>query len=658
MKKTLLITWAVVLSIVCFGQAGPKIKPGIKQTQIAVPGQHRFNDAMPLNNSIVAEASHQAKLLKSGDGTDFVNIIDIGNAANGFSYGYNNGSATIVWANNDLNMVINTHRMTDPPHSGNLAIDVSFDGGLTWEVNRQIYNVDYEEYRARYPQGGIYNPPGNTDPANAFLGFFSCSLDGSNGGDWGSYTYGSASIGDPTDTIVHYVTSNLAAGYARGIPMAFDLTQTGHTFMADACLEDSYVSYLGNIMIWKGTWNEETTDYEYEEQLVPVDCEYARYLRIAFSPDGQTGFVYWNDDNGSIPNMAERYYPILLRTTDGGETWDDNDVLSIQVSGVDGIEAIKNWLSDEMLIEVFGELPDRDDILYDVPWFNSDIAVDAWGNPHLACTVFLSGDEPGFIVTVPETFGVFDIFSMDGGETWQAQLLGSLKTIDNEYEPDFSEYHRVQIAQNRAGTKFFFTWNDTDIEGFEDNSNPDIYARGFDCVSHMLTANADGEDAPDNVTTFTEGMWTAFFHATSKYILENDGVYTIPMTYEHNGDPFQPSDPVQYKYITDFSYTDDNFTIVGIEDDPKTIQSTFTVEQNVPNPCHNTTTIKFNLLAGSKVDIQLSNILGQAVIHMPEKYYPAGIQQMSLDLQGINPGIYFYTVSIGKESTTTKLIIK
>ena len=47
----------------------------------------------------------------------------------------------------------------DGPGSGFLAYDYSTDGGITWQVNNQIYDPELTGASlARYPEGGIYNP--------------------------------------------------------------------------------------------------------------------------------------------------------------------------------------------------------------------------------------------------------------------------------------------------------------------------------------------------------------------------------------------------------------------------------------------------------------------------------------------------------------------
>ena len=656
MKKTLLFVLALCIGFLGYSQL--KVQPGVPTAKIPSPKVQTVNDEVAVKAIPSMHVSEAQKLNQAYKSADMVNIIPIGNSANAYGYGYNNGASTLVWADNNLNTIINTHRMTVPPNSGNLAIDISVDGGLTWELNREIYNVVNEDFRSRYPMGAIYNPEGNTDPNNAYVAYHAASLDGSNGGDWGSYTYGTASIGDPNDTTVHYLTSDLVAGFYQGIATAFDITQQGDLWMADAALLDSYTEYMGDIIFMHGTWNEETTDYDMEEFLVAADCDYARYLKMAFSPDGQTGYVFWNNEDGSVPNMDGRSYPLLLKTTDGGETWDD-ELISIEVGGPDGIEAVKNWLSDEMLDDIFGAGTwDRDEILYDVPYFNSDIAVDANGNPHLACSIFLSGEEAGYIVITPESFGVFDLFSMDGGETWLAQPLGALKTYEAAFGELDPEYNRLQVASTMDGTMMFFTWLDTDLENVTVNNQPDVYARGFCTTDHSYTFNENGEDLPNNITFLSAGMWSSFFQATSKYVFEDNETYTIPIIYE-DMNPIAPEEPVQFMYISDFSYTyPTDFMGVGIGNEHAAPQtSSLQVSQSYPNPTNSSSVVKVTIENASSISLEVCNITGQKVFEIPAAKYSTGVHALTINASDLPNGVYFYTVTAGESQITRKMIV-
>ena len=98
-----------------------------------------------------------------------VSVIPIGTSANAFTYGYGGGQKTMVFADDNLNAVINIHRMgpgtTPPGLSGYLAMDRGINGAAKpgdWSSNVEIYNSTisggtYFLDAARYPQGVIYN---------------------------------------------------------------------------------------------------------------------------------------------------------------------------------------------------------------------------------------------------------------------------------------------------------------------------------------------------------------------------------------------------------------------------------------------------------------------------------------------------------------------
>ena len=656
MKKLLLLVAYLSVGVFTFSQGNPPVQPGVKVAKVPDQAIVKVADVAVKALSFISTTPNQEVDFSGYKRTDIVTIVPLGNAANAYGYGSSNGSATFVWADQNLNTITNIHRMTVPPHSGNLAVDISVDGGMTWEINREIYNVTNEDYIARYPQGVIYNPEGNTDPNNAYVSYFAASLDGSNGGSWGSYTYGTANIGDPTDTIVHYQSSDLANGYYQGVPTAYTITQQGDVWMADAALLDSYIEYLGSIIMYHGIFDEIEGDIIYEKLLVPAECDYASNLKMSFSPDGQIGFVYWNNHNGSIPYLDEWTYPLLLKTDDGGDTWAD-ELISIEISGEDGIDAIKNWLSDEFLDELFGAGAwDRDELKYATPNFNTDVAVDKWGNPHVITSVFLCADEPGYIIVTPESFGVFDIYSYDGGETWTAAVLGSLNKYVGIFQPnDYTEYNRLQVATTWDHTKFFYTWLDTRLEGVDDNTAPDIYARGFDMAASAMTVNELGENAPNNVTAFSEAMWQAYFQATSQYAFENDGIYTIPIVYEEL-DPLNMLDPVHFKYIQDFFFTDADFQIIGVNEIIET--NKVEVSQNYPNPFSNFSTITVKLELANELSIEIFNLTGQKVFDVSNGHSAAGTHSIIIDASRLPAGVYFYTVHAGQKTITKKMIVE
>ena len=147
------------------------------------------------------------------------------------------------------------------------------------------------------------------------------------------------------------------------------------------------------------------------------------------------------------------------------------------------------------------------------------MAVDAWGNPHMAVIVGVGGSDEYSIFTA-EYFAAFDIFSTDGGTTWDGYNCGKINKFRGTFGTDYTEDNRIQISSSQDGDKVFVTWLDTRLEGAEENNAPDVFARGIDVnmppIPWGYTANEEGEDLAINVTTFSEAMWQAYFAVTSR----------------------------------------------------------------------------------------------------------------------------------------------
>jgi len=669
MKKSLLLLVAVVFGITAIAQ-NYSLKPNLKTEQAITAEKVAFEPANAYN---LGQASKSEVPNHTYKNTDFVTIVNIGTSANAYGYGYGGGQKSLVNANNDLNIVTNIHRMggaLDPGgYSGDLGYDISLDGGMTWTNMNEIYvavnNAGGEYYTdaIRYPNHGVYNPIGNTDPNEAYVTYFGPNLDQTNSPDsWGGYSYGRAKIGSPTDTIRHLLSSH--DEYWQYIPDGYCVTNLGEWWCAD--LNQDWSSgtlvYQGTAIMNRGTWNDETMDFDMEQFLIDVetiDGTRPNLQKIEFAPDGLTGWMAVLADNGEVPASAGlSYFPILFKTTDGGDNW--SDPISVAISGEDGIGGVHNFLSDEELAELFEPpIPDREEIAFTTA-FDFDLSVDAWGNPHVAVVCGVTGADAYSIVTgMSEVTGyiftaAFDITTLDGGENWIGYELGRMKTFRGTFG-DLTEDNRIQIARNPEGTKMFVSWLDTDLPGVTDNQQPDIWCRGIDIVAHTLTNNM-GEDLPHNVTEFSEGMWQAYFQAMTNEVLVNGDVYTIPFVYEEMN-PEDPAEQVQFKYIQDFAYTDADFTITGIEDDYAAI-ATFEVGQNFPNPATGATTVSVTLEENTALSFELFNMMGQKVFEVPAQSYSAGVQPFTFDASNLSSGVYFYTVTAGETQITKKMIVE
>ncbi len=674
MKKTLLFLLALMIGYAGYTQQGPVFKGDVKS--LTAIKSNRIGIEPVKTKPVTTSTTNIPLAFKGTRDVNFVTVVNIGTAVNAYSYGYAGGQKSILYANNDINTVTHIHRMggvLDPGgYSGDLGIDISTDGGMNWSNQNEIYisNISGGEYNtdaARYPNHGIWNPEGNTDPDNAYITYYAPTIDGTNGADsWGGHAFGRAKIGALTTDTTKNLTHSTPP-YYQYLPDAYDVSKDGIIIAVDANQDwtTGTVAYQGSLIIYRGEWDEGIEDFVFERSLYdfPTNAENDRptHVKFAFGPDGQTGWIVVITDNASVTPLTDLryYYPVLIKTTDGGLSW--SDPIPVRLDGPDGLYGVLNYLTDQQITDLYvPPAPARDEIPYTTA-FDCDIAVDAWGNPHVAVIVGVGASSEYSIISSPEYFAAFDIFSTDGGTTWDGYMCGKAKQFRGTFGTDYSEDNRIQISSTQDGDKIFVTWLDTWLEGAEENNAPDVFARGIDVnmppEPWKYSVNEIGEDLPTNVTTFSEAMWQSYFAVTSRISLDDgDGTYTIPICYQQMTTPFDPALPVQYKYIQDFSFTDIGFWLVGIDEKGK--QELPSVSQNYPNPFSQTSTIEVNLTEAANLSLKVSNILGQEVMNIQRGLVAAGSYNFTIDGTDLQKGVYFYTVKANNSEVTKKMIVR
>jgi hypothetical protein len=673
MKNLLLCLLALTITFGGYAQQKPVVKGDVKSNSAI--SFERIGWEPVKSKPITTSNVNTPAVLQNNRDVNFVTVVNLGTSANAYSYGYGGGQKSILYSNNDINTVSHFHRRGgsgDPGgYSGDLGYDVSFDGGMTWTNNIECYTATntgggtYYLDAGRYPNHGIYNPPGNTDPDNAYLTFFAPVLDGSNSADaWGGYGYGRARFGDLLDTTKHNDTS--IPPYYLYIPDAYDVSSTGIVIAVDVNQNwtTGTVAYMGNLIVARGEWDEGLEDFVFEKSLIdfPVNPATTRPVHVTFAwaPDGMTGWIAVLTDNDMVAPLYDLhyFYPVFIKTTDGGLSW--SDPIAVQLDGPNGLTGVLNYLTDQQIADLYEPpAPARDEIPYTTA-FDCDLAVDKWGNPHLAVIVGVGASSEYSIISASEYFAAFDIFTTDGGTTWDGYMCGKGNQFRGTFGTDYTEDNRIQIASTHDGKKMFVTWLDTRLEGAEENNAPDIFIRGIDVnmppMPWYYTVNGSMEDMPTNVTTFSEAMWQSYFGITSRFVLEDNGTYTVPISYQAMTTPFDPVLPVQYKYIQDFSFTDADFLITSVSE--KENSNISSVSQNYPNPFSQTSTVRVNLEKKAKLSLVVTNIIGQQVMRIERGDVAAGSHDFLIDGSKLSNGIYFYTVYAGNESVTRKMIVE
>lgn len=655
MKKTLLFSLLLLFGVSVFSQGNDAV---LKKMPAKAPNHElMINEATQLQPS--TPAVRPSVLDKNSKETDFVSVTPIGTSGNAFGFFVGSRTASIA-TNNTLNTIAFTHRL-QTPSSSYIGYDVSFDRGATWQLNQINYDPTLAGYfPARYPQGAIYNPEGNTDPQNAYHTYAAPLLDGSLGvsGSWGGIGYGAKKFAEGSAPVQNSFNSSGPIHWF--LPSAFTIQANGTAWFIDerTAWDGATSTFDGILNVAKGTFDEGVGSFVYEVQEWPFDVnpdDGINDIEIAFSPDGSVGWIsILSNAPTTLPYTS--YHPILFKTTDGGENWEGP--FEVQLGGEEGLEGVKQFITDEALVAFYDPepVPSRDAIPYYMGYYH-DLVVDAWGNPHLHGNVMLADLEAGSIFTGPDYNAPLHIWSADGGTTWQAYKLGNIKQFQAEFTgggSTVSHYNHNQISSTPDGTVIFFSWIDSDIPDAADNTRPDIYFTDF--IPYAGPGGTHG--TVENVTVFSPAMWTANWATMPDRVFvqsvgSNSVECTIPWIYQKLDAENNPSTPVQFNYIPDFKKT---YTITGLNEG--NMDDVATVSQNQPNPFNGVTTIQLNLLKNTAVSLEVFSLTGQKVLGQVYPEMKAGVHSLRVSSQNLQNGVYFYTVTTGAKKITKKMIVE
>ena len=641
MKKILLFILAIGLGFAVTAQT-QRLEP----VSTKAPNAERLMEAPVSNAANVSNDQAADQSHKSASNLN-ASFVKMGTAGNAYSTAFN--GRTYLWADPMLNSVVFTHRMTggtEVEGNSRVAYDFTIDGGATWTNDNQIYTptgpdpgTGYPQDAGRYPMGAILNPEGNTDPLSAYYTYFMCTLNGENN-NWGGYAYGSAPHGTTNSSQVNL---NSGGDTWRLIPASFHITQQGVAWYMDESTQDEAGTYVynGNIIVGKGEMVD--GEIEYTETLVGfLEAEEAfNDFKMAFAPDGQTGYIVAMSETVSDPVDQTNYHPVLLKTEDGGDSW--SDPIQVQLGGEDGIENIKNYIPDSivLLLDAYADWDgDRNTLIFNMG-FHVDLAVDAMGNPYMIGMVSLGSDDGNWY---PGLGTEWAIYSEDGGETWNADALWDHYWFDGTVG-DLPTYNRPQISIDYEGHNLFYSWLDSEAEQAEENDRPNIYLMGYDIEDGAYTDVV-------NVTYFTQAWNKAFFGSQSYYVFKlGPESFEIPFNYTEFTEPDVPTAPVNYWYINDFVLTPVD---VPEFDDSKT---SFVVGQNYPNPASHTTEILVTADTDLPIELTISNMLGQ-IVHRDGVNSRAHAHSFSVNVTDLDPGLYLYSVKIGNQSVTKKMLVE
>lgn len=670
MKTFFSLIFLLLMATAIFPQKQTLVKPGL-QTEIFPSWNFKNIDGQKDANRQLNIQKTNHKTLPAFKNTNEINIQSIGTSGNAWEFGMGKVESRL-YVNPDLNTVILGHRMggsLDP--GGNVAdigYDISTDGGLTWTSQIEIYQCDTVPggYSTHFPicsNFGIYNPLGNTNPNDAIVTTLSVIYQVQDI----AYLNTTSDIGNPADTSSQKFFPDLSNpnSYAQ-FPYGYTITKTGDIWAADL-LSTSFLSNDAVILIIHGVWNEDLQDFEFDNFELPVTLYEENGpidVKIEFSPEGDIGYIAVLIDNGSVPVSAGySYYPVFWRTTDGGETWEDP--ITVPLAGVGGIDEVKDFLSDEEIVELYGEIVPRDEIKFTTA-FDFDLSVDGLGNPQIAVIIGVTGDYPYSIITTRSSSSgymytaAFLLSSYEMGNTgsWMAYNLGRQVSFRGSYG-DLTDDNRIQVARSIDGEYMFVAWLDTDTTVSTENNMPDIWARGVSLNTQNMTGNVNGEFMPTNVTFGSEGTFASHLFSLANTVFDRLPWYgwTLPMVYT-NMNAGDPGEPVTYKYITDFGFIESDFWVGIDEKGDASSNKQISISIPSPNPANGWITFDLYQINPEVVELDILSITGQLVKAIGPVKVGGGSITMTVGVSDLNPGIYFIRAKSQSGIVSRKFVVK
>lgn len=680
MKKFVLFFIAFGLIVTAFGQRSPKSEKAVKNQKRLLTIDTEFQRETP--------ATLNADLTKS---TNDVGYWPVGTAKSQRSFRREETKTISYIPELDMmaiSFVLDPATYDEADAAGVIGIFYSLDHGETWDgpiVTSDLTGEGLENY---YLSGIAYNPDGNTDPMNAYGVYQGVATDLNT---WNNKAFGSATFGNENYS-TEYFTNNETGFEHDGYFNQFGLTQKADMIKAFNLIVEGEWAAFNNIEFENivGEFNGSGFDWETEQSIVEMpftidlDGEAVWVGKLTFSDgaaehawseDGQIGYIWMT---GLTDEAETGFQPIMFKTTNGGEDW---DFVEIDFQDDDAQEVL---LYDEETGEgyVFSASDINDESVgYCIPWFNSSVgAVDANGNLQLFADVSGHYYEFGEWFTADtyefSTFtGAGNLLKFTIGDDglqdimWIDSLRSNPSTdlVDGTTNPDLycgtnAWLRRLQLSKNQEGTQFFVTWTDTYTgDALIDNLYPDVFGCSYSLDLDMLNERELDNDGnlsycKTRGTLYAEHYW---YVQTAEYaMMVDDETYTVPMVKavdisDFNNNTSGSGDPVAVDYVSGIDFP---VLIDGVNENISANQGV-SVSQNQPNPFTGTTTIEISSNTVAPAMIEVSNIMGQTVYTMSVGTIN-GTEKVDLNVSDLQAGVYFYTVTVGNESISKKMIVE
>jgi hypothetical protein len=115
--------------------------------------------------------------------------------------------------------------------------------------------------------------------------------------------------------------------------------------------------------------------------------------------------------------------------------------------------------------------------------------------------------------------------------------------------------------------------------------------------------------------------------------------------------------PVGEKGVLGLVFAKDGVVAVGSESEDEIVPIQFSLEQNYPNPFNPTTVIKYSVPESNLVNLKIYDDLGRIVSTLVNETKSRGNYSVTFNAANLPSGIYFYTLEIGGQRATKKMVL-
>ncbi len=566
-------------------------------------------------------------------------------------------------------------------NTGTIAYAWTSNNGTLWDST--VVAADATHLH-RYPAGTMYNPSGNTIPANAFavstgpwhpgtnwqgVYFASKPLNGTKTSN-GTVIYSDNLALQPTQRKQDFARVDMQVTTNGVIHVLGDLAKN----VNDVSSNQAY-GWRG-AMINKGVFSAGIFTWTLDSLKPNVklstngDKNLSSTPNMAWSEDGLTGYVifYGVDATAAIKSSQNTHQPLVYKTTNGGTTWVRHAILFDFTT----LPAI-----NDRLFPTRGVTPSIGKPFV-TSGEGSSATVDANGQLHLFVSVnsAFSDNIDSLGYTYSPNFNqiwnyMFDLNTTATG--WNAMIIDSLScdgptsgaSGTSQWTGAVGKVAydaRLQLSRTSDGRYITYAWADSDstIAVSHASTFPDVYMKSFDVTTSKFTCKKNMSKGKTGVE-----LNSYFFYASTASVKPNATTILIPTTVSRSDDASNNGDlPVSHYYINDNTFSTTEYT-VAINAPGCTISTGVSIKEQssivtglkfYPNPTSVSSTLEVHLNDNSKIEVSILNSLGQVVFNSNVEGI-SGNNIIDLNISGLNNGLYFYQVKAGDTKIITNKFI-